>query len=116
MSFFKIYVSQEEREEIEAAAKEEGVSVSTYVKNKLELESASAISQALAETIHRAENLPPCVFSIPGVFTQVEWEALTKTINPGQLGKQFYEQVEQGNVNGVCYEGTKNRKALYKKV
>lgn len=116
MSFIKIYVSSDERAEIEKNAKVEGVSVSAYVKKMLQLKSASRISQVLLETIELAEALSSCDFIISDLYSGVAWGNLTKEINPGQLGKQFFEQVQQGNVTGVSHIGDRNRKALYRKV
>lgn len=113
--FYKVYVSAAEKEEIDAMAANENCSVSALFKRALNLQSASTISDILSETIALAEALPYGNFSIPDLYTKIAWSHIAEKVNPGQLGKQFYEQVENGNVKGVTYKEMKNRLALYTK-
>jgi len=118
MPFLKVYVDDSEQAQIELSATELGLSVSAFVRSKLQLENTvSRFSQILNETIVLAEALPSGVdFTVPDLYTAIEWQNITNEIGAGVLGKRFFENVISGNVSGVSPANQRrNRRELYKK-
>ena len=115
MSIIKVYLSDAELEEVEANAQNEGMSVSTYVRKKLQLTSATKFSQRLSDTIALTQELRPGDFTVAELYSGVKWKEIITEVNAGQLGKQFYNQVIKGNVAGVSFKEIKNRIAVYTK-
>jgi|GEM_PF-6711248 len=118
MAYIKIYVDNAELEEITKCANQTGISLSAYVRIKLGLPAdISRFSEILENTIKLAEDSSPGTeFSIPDLYTAINWNSITSEIGAGVLGKRFFESVVSGKVAGVVpmYQ-KKNRRELYLK-
>jgi hypothetical protein len=118
MPYVKFSVDKEEFSQITEAAKVAGISTSAWVRSQLHLPpGVSRFSEILDETMLRAEALTPNTdFSIPDLYSAIEWREIATEIGVGVLGKRFYEQVVGKNVNGVVpANAKKNRRELYQK-
>ena len=91
----KVYVNNDEHEELVASAKEANMPLSAYITSQLTFKKKSLLHQKVDEAINRALGLSDNqVFSIKDLYTRIELQDLCSKVNPGQLGKQFYEKVK----------------------
>jgi len=114
----KIYwTDEQEMETVKKLADEAGMSLNEYIKSFLPLPSKTNFETQLQRVIEKAASPnAPNEFTVPDLFTAAEWADICKKVNPGLIGKRFYERVYAGLVEGVQpVAKQKSRRAVYVK-
>jgi hypothetical protein len=117
MPYIKIYVEYEEYVQIVESAKTVGASISTLIRSQLirsqliKPNRDGRFFEILDEVITKAESLSPnSEFTIPDLYTNIEWREIVKEINVGTLGKRFFAEVVGNNVAGVVPANEKKKR------
>lgn len=111
----KVYwTNEEEMKTVKKLADEAGMSQNEYIKSFLPLPAKTNFETQLQRVIAKAvSSTAPKKFTVPDLFTSAEWAEICEKVNPGLLGKRFFERVNAGLVKGVKPSELKSRRAVY---
>ncbi|MCL2766659.1 MAG: single-stranded DNA-binding protein, partial [Peptococcaceae bacterium] len=102
----RIYLDENELQDIQEQANEAGMTIQAYIKSQLTFRKKSPLKVQYEETVTRAIAIGVGKeFHITSLYTKIEWDDLRKKLNAGQLGKLFREGVKHNEVGGVDFVG-----------
>ena len=86
------------------AAKNEGVSISQYIKSNINIIS-NVFNIRYKELVQKVLELPPnTIFTIKELWKKDEWNNFSRGIKLS-LGKHFYKNVHDNTINNVSIKG-----------
>jgi hypothetical protein len=94
--------TDEEYTKILKSAQSERISISQYIKAKVIL---NEFSEKYKDLIKKALKIEPGLeFSVKDIFGYDEWGKISRGVKLS-LGKHFYKNVKNGNINNVSIKG-----------